>query len=160
MTRTRAALLLLALAIALPGCVAGSSPTNGQTQPQVLAIPRLVANVDGKGDAQVFLAQLPLTALFKVHGTYRIVAQPIPPYLTVDGEGDLVIEPMPGQEREAQQAVASGQVLVRRAGVAGLLNPPGTAAARAAPAAPEAPAKTPEVLVAPPHSTPPAETAR
>lgn len=155
----RAPWTVLFLAVLLAGCMAGPSDGGG-SQPQVLAIPRLLVNVDGKGDAQAFLAQLPLTALFKVQGRYRVVAQPIPPYLTIDGDGELVVEPMPGQEAEAQAAVAKGEVLVRRAGAAGLLNMPGTAAARAAPAAPERSERAPEVLVAPPNETPPAETAR
>ena len=98
----------------------------------------------------------PLTALFRLLGNATVVMQPIPPYIIYDGDGALIVEPVPGQENAAQDALARGHVLIRRAGVAGLMNAPGTAeASRVAPAVTIPPVPGPTEFPAPPP--PPAE---
>lgn len=93
-----------------------------------------------------------LTPLFRVMGRGVVVGQPFPPYLIFDGDASFVVEPMPGREAEAFDAVSRGWVLIRREGRPGLLHAPGTAdalrARRSASIPPEASA-TAETIVEP-----------
>ncbi len=115
---------LAVAALLLAGCA-----SSGQTPGPVVPV-RAVGTVEGTAvGPQVFVGPIPMNALVRVTGKYSYTAQPFPPYLTIDGDYSIVVEPLPGREAEAQRAVATGAILIRRAGVAGSLNRTGTAAA-------------------------------
>lgn len=75
---------------------------------------------------------IPLTALFKVLGDVTVVAQPFIPYVIYDLRAGAIIEPLPGQEQAAQQTLDQGLVVIRRAGIAGRMNAPGSIRAQKA----------------------------
>ena len=106
------------LALGLTGCSSAAG-----------ALVPLRAVGSASGDAtgpQVFLAGVPMNALVKVHGDVKYTVQPMPPYVTLDGDYTVIVEPLPGQEQAAQEAVTSGAMLIRRKGVPGALNAPGS----------------------------------
>lgn len=112
--------LMLLLASCSSGISQGPDPLAGHGF-------RAVIHVEGKAQAQAFIEAAPLTALFKVSGNYDITVRAFPPpYLVYDGTSDLIVEPVVGQEQQAVHAVVSGQVLIRRNGVPGALNAPGS----------------------------------
>lgn len=90
---------------------------------------RAVSSGSGSAQAQVFMEATPLTALFKISGNYHITARLFPPpYLVIDGDANIIVEPIPGQESKAQEALTLGHVIIRREGSPGWMNAPGTAA--------------------------------
>ena len=119
------------LCLFLAGC-AGQSVHVGPDPTPGVGI-RGLAHVSGAWDAQVLADQIPLTVLFKGSGAATITARMLPPYLTIDGAVDVLVEPVAGFEVEAQHAVQRGDVVIVRAGVVGLLNPPGSIAPKSPP---------------------------
>lgn len=115
--------LAFVLVLALPACsgvVVGPDPIPGQGF-------RAVAHVSGDFDAQAFAYATPLTSLVRAHGNMTVTVRTFPPpHLTLDGGADLIVEPAPGLEQEAQAAVLRGEILIRRRGAAGPLNAPGS----------------------------------
>lgn len=111
-------LLACLVALCLAGCASGVGA----------AIPlRAVGSASGDAEGpQVFLAGVPMNALVKIHGNVKYTAQPMPPYVTLDGDYTIIVEPLPGQEQAAQEAVSSGAMLIRRRGQPGALNAPGS----------------------------------
>lgn len=128
----RTVALSIALGVALATLAACSAVRQGPDPYPGVGV-RFVAHVNGAADAQVLADAVPLSALVKVTGTYTLTARPLPPFLTVDGTGDLIVEPTAGQEEQALRAVQRGDIVIVRAGARGLLNRPGTAAARRTP---------------------------
>jgi hypothetical protein len=117
---------------------------------------RGIVHSEGKGDAQVVYVSpvtgelVPLSARLVWSHDVTVTIQPFPPYVILDGEGGSIIEPLPGQELAAQQSIDNGEVLIRRDGVRGLMNPPGTMDAPPKPKPlPEVPAR-PDGLGRPP----------
>lgn len=110
------------LSLACSGVVKGPDPIPGQGF-------RAVSTGSGTNESQVLMNSAPLTALFKISGNYAITARLFPPpYLVIDGDINLVVEPVPGQEAKAQEALTLGHALIRRNGAPGWMNAPGTAA--------------------------------
>jgi hypothetical protein len=116
------------LAVALTSCttlgaggvVAGPDPIPGQGF-------RFVGHISGDFDGQALAYEVPLTALVKVHGNATITARAYPPpYLVVDGDLNTIVEPVPMKESEAIAAVRRGDILIRRSGMPGALNPQGS----------------------------------
>lgn len=162
------------LALALAGC----QGSLGSTKPYVVGpdpIPgqgfRFVGHVNGDFDGQGFSYAVPVTALVKGHGEMTVTARAFPPpFLVIDGNANVIVEPIaPGKEIEAIQAVQRGEILIRRNGVPGALNPVGSIAgyktalirayeARKA-AQPAQPAPAPAAESFPPPPPPPAEPA-
>lgn len=152
MTRTRL-LLALAAVLLMTGCSAvrfGPDPTPG------LGFRGLV-HVNGDFDGQALADSVPLTALIRGHGDATITIRAFPPpFVTIDGTWNVIVEPVPLREAEAIAAVQRGDILIRRNGVPGALNAPGSRAAykaylmapKPAPALPPPPpAPKPIVLV-------------
>lgn len=110
--------LLAVLAITLSGCTSA-----GGTLVPIRATGKASGDAEGP---QVFVAGVPMNALVRVHGNVTYTVQPIPPYVTLDGDYQIVVEPFPGKELEAQQAIERGDLLIRRAGQPGNLNAPGS----------------------------------
>ena len=114
-----AALLLLALA-SCSAVQTGPDPIAGHGF-------RGVVHVSGDFDGQAFLEAAPVTALVRGHGNATLTLRAFPPpYVVIDGDWNLVVEPAPQREAEAIQAVQRGEILIRRAGIPGALNKPGT----------------------------------
>lgn len=112
----------LPLALLCAAMLAGCSAAGGSLVPL-----RAVGKASGDAEGpQVFLAGVPMNALVRVHGNVSYTVQPMPPYVTLDGDYTIVVEPMPGMEEEAQRAVTTGAMLIRRKGVASNLNAPGS----------------------------------
>lgn len=120
---------LAVLALLLAACSVADAIKVGP-DPQAGHGFRAVVHVNGDFDGQTFMEAVPTSALVRAHGdmTVTLRAYP-PPFLVVDGDGNVIVEPLPGKEAEAQAAVRAGHILIRRAGVAGDLNAPGTRAA-------------------------------
>jgi hypothetical protein len=113
---------------------------------------RALVHVSGDFDGQVLMEAMPLTALIKGHGNATLTGRPYPPpFLTIDGDWSLIVEPQPGRESEAIAAIQRGDILIRRNGVAGALNPSGTVRAWKA-------ALQPMSAPAPPPPPPPEPT--
>lgn len=126
MLRTVILLFAVAALVSCRGVEVGPDPIPGVGF-------RGVAHVSGDFDAQTFADATPTSALVRGHGKATITARVYPPpFLVIDGEADLIVEPLPGREQEAMQAVREGHVLIRRAGVPGDLNAPGSRAAKIA----------------------------
>lgn len=106
------------VALCLAGCASGVGA----------AIPlRAVGSASGDAEGpQVFLAGVPMNALVKIHGNVKYTVQPMPPYVTLDGDYTIIVEPLPGKEAETQEAIQRGDMLIRRAGQPGALNAPGS----------------------------------
>lgn len=143
---------LLSLAAALSACT-------GVGGGAAAAVPlRAVGSASGDATGpQVFLAGVPMNALVKVHGDVKYTVQPVPPFVTLDGDYTVIVEPLPGREAEAQRAIESGDLLIRREGKPSNLNAPGSVRAwkairesqrvyvpAARPAPPPPPAPTPQ----------------
>ncbi len=115
--------VLTALAfIALAGCSAvrtGPDPYPGVGL-------RGILNVNGDFGGQVLADQVPITALIKGHGVATLTVRPLPPFLSVDAQADVIVEPAPMREAEAIAAVQRGDILIRRNGIPGALNAPGS----------------------------------
>lgn len=122
----RYALALLALALASCSSV-GPGPSPGPSPTPYLDL-AVVVRASGEGDVRGHFGLMQLS-LVRWHGNGSITIRPIHPYLTFDGDSTWVVEPAPGKEREAQHAVRTGAILIRRNGVPGALNAPGTIAA-------------------------------
>ncbi len=115
--------LILAACVVLTGCASGAG---GGTLIPVKAVGSVSGDLSGP---QVFIAGVPVNALLKVHGNLTYTVQPFPPYLTYDGDWNYIIEPAPGMDVEAQNAVLRGDVLIRHEGQPSTLNAPGSIAA-------------------------------
>ncbi len=114
----RSALLSIVAAVFLAGC----STAGGSIVPL-----RAVGKASGDAEGpQVFLAGIPMNALVRIHGTVTYTVQAMPPYVTLDGDYTIIVEPLPGKEAEAQEAVTRGDMLIRRGGQPSNLNAPGS----------------------------------
>src|SRR5688572_25063072 len=113
--------LLLALVVA----ACSGAPVHVGPDPTPNVGVRIVAHVQGSWDIQALADQIPLTVLFKGQGQATLTGRPFPPFLTIDGAADVVVEPV-GDQVEAQRLVSIGHVVILRAGVPGLLNVPGS----------------------------------
>ncbi len=92
---------------------------------------RVEASVDGSGvGPNVKIGGVPVTQLVKWRGraTVTAIATLVPPAATVyfDGDAEFVVEPVAGAEAQAVAANVRGELVIRRNGVAGALNAPGT----------------------------------
>ncbi len=86
-----------------------------------------VGHVNGDFDFQTYLFKVPTSALVKGHGNATITVRAFPaPFLVIDGDGNVIVEPLPGKDDEAMKAVRLGHVLIRRNGITGDLNPVGS----------------------------------
>ncbi len=95
---------------------------------------RAIAHVNGDFDFQTYVEMIPTSALVKGHGEALITVRAWPaPFLVIDGDANVIVEPLPGKEAEAMHAVRVGDILIRRNGMAGDLNPPGSIAGFKAP---------------------------
>lgn len=143
--------LLAVFALALAGCTSA-----GGTLVPIRATGKASGDAEGP---QVFVGGVPMNALVRVHGNVTYTIQAAPPYVTLDGDYTIVVEPMPGKELEAQEAIERGDLLIRREGQPGNLNAPGSVRAmklrsearrvyvpanRAVPPPPPPPAPAPE----------------
>lgn len=92
------------------------------------AVPiRAVGSASGdSAGPQVFIGGIPMNALVRIHGDVKYTVQPVPPFVTLDGDHTVIVEPLPGKEAEAQRAIESGDLLIRRAGKPSNLNAPGS----------------------------------
>lgn len=123
------ALVLPALLLAPAGCSSGQAIHVGP-DPQAGRGFRAILNVSGDFDGQTFVEAVPTSALVRAHGQMTVTVRAFPPpFLVIDGSADLIVEPLPGRESEAMGAVRDGHILIRRNGVPGELNAPGTRAA-------------------------------
>jgi len=123
------ALVLPVLLLAPGGCSSGQAIHVGP-DPQAGHGFRAVVHVNGDFDGQTFVEAVPTSALVRAHGSMTVTLRAYPaPFLVIDGDGNVIVEPLPGQEAEAMRAVREGAILIRRNGVAGDLNAPGTRAA-------------------------------
>ena len=113
---------LLSLSLLGLGACSGMSG-GGSTVIPLRAVGKVAGDMTGP---QVFILDQTVNALIKVHGDFSYTVQPFPPYLTYDGNFQFLVEPLPGHEAEAIQAVDNGDLLIRRAGVPGALNAVGT----------------------------------
>lgn len=139
--------LTLLVVLSLAAC------SSGQGGGSLIPV-KAVGSVTGESKGpQVFVAGVPVNALVRVQGNFSYTVQATPPYLTYDGDYTIIVEPLPGREAEAQYAVSSGAILIRRAGVPSALNAPGTIAATNAARAKAAQQKAPGI--APAESLPP-----
>jgi hypothetical protein len=130
----RVAILAICLFM-LAGCVAGM-PAVVEGPPETATSPiRGIVNSEGKGDAQVVYVPFgapaggtyPVTAKFRWSHDATAVIQPYPPYLIIDGGGELIVEPIPGEESRAQYLLDAGAVQIQRAGrVDNRMNRPGS----------------------------------
>lgn len=144
---------ILVVTVALVLCSGCSAVPADEVQGPLVATPEFVINASGEGDAQGVWGGIPLTARFAWRGTGQIRFRSQPPYVVFDGNAEFIVEPLPPQAAQAQEDVAAGRVLIRRAGVPGHLNPPGSiSSARAQEAGPGAEREEP----ADPLGTPPA----
>ncbi len=143
--------VLLAL-LAAPYCLSGCQSGGGSVTTSPLTAEGS-ANGDSTGP-QVKLFGQPVTALVKIHGEVQYTIQPFPPYVTLDGDYTIIVEPIQGREHEAQMAVRYGHLLIRRNGQPAQLNAPGSIRAFKA-----ATASMKAYRLAPPSSFPPANTA-
>lgn len=91
------------------------------------------ASVSAKGEgtvAPVTVAGTPLTQLVRWSGnaTVTAIATLVPPHAVVyiDGDSNLVVEPVAGMEAYAIEAQRKGEIVIRRNGVVGNLNSPGS----------------------------------
>ncbi len=110
--------------LAMAGCSAvrtGPDPTPG------IGL-RGILNVSGDFGGQVLADQVPLTALIRGHGVATLTVRPLPPFLTIDGSWNVIVEPAPMREAEAIAAVQRGDILIRKSGVPVALNAPGSIA--------------------------------
>jgi hypothetical protein len=122
------------LALAAIVVLAGCNSLSGATKPYVIGPDpqagqgfRFISHVSGDFDGQGFAYANPVTALVKAHGSMMATIRAFPPpFLVLDGDANLIVEPLPGREQEAVQAVTNGDILIRRNGVAGALNPMGS----------------------------------
>lgn len=124
---------------------------------------RAVSHISGDWDGQAFMETIPVTALVRAHGQLTVTVRAFPPpFLVIDGDVQTIVEPLPGKEAEAVDAVQTGSILIRRAGVVGALNPVGSrdayvaAAVAAQDARAAAKAKGEVTPPPPPQETPPA----
>jgi hypothetical protein len=116
--KNTARLAVLLVAALLVGC----SSAGGSLVP-IRAVGSAVGDATGP---QVFLLDQPMNALVKIHGEVKYTVQPFPPYVTLDGDYTIIVEPLPGREVEAQASIESGALLIRRAGQPSALNAPGS----------------------------------
>lgn len=126
-----ALLALLSVVWVTGGCagVGGAETVHVGPDPQAGQGFRAVAHVNGDFAGQTFAYAVPTSALVKAHGDFTVTLRAFPaPFLVIDGDSSLIVEPLPGKEEEAVRAVRSGFILIRRNGVAGDLNPVGSAA--------------------------------
>lgn len=125
-------LLVACLALVLVSC-RSSGLVHVGPDPQEGHGFRAVAHINGDFDGQTFAESIPTSALVRAHGDFTVTLRAWPaPFLVVDGTADVIVEPLPGREAEAMAAVRAGHIMVRRNGVPGDLNPPGTRAAKIA----------------------------
>lgn len=143
-------LVLVLAAVVLSSCNgAGAAAGSGGTATSPV---RGIVHSSGEGDAQVVYvpfpgaAPVPLSARFAWSHDVTATIQPYPPYVILDGEAGSIIEPMPNEGTSAQAEIDKGNVLIRRAGVVGGMNAPGSIAAARAPGAAPPPAPNPEPL--------------
>lgn len=103
------------LALALASCSTPIQPGPGPTPTPVPAFDlRIVVGIEGNGTVQAFAGQVPLLTFVRVAGKGSMTIKTSAPFVTFDG--DLIVTPMPGKEDDAQQAVATGAILIRRNG--------------------------------------------
>ena len=127
------ALVLPVLLLAPGGCSSGQAIHVGP-DPQAGHGFRAVVHVNGDFDGQTFVEAVPTSALVRAHGSMTVTLRAYPaPFLVIDGDGNVIVEPLPGQEAEAMRAVREGAILIRRNGVAGDLNAPARAPPTSAP---------------------------
>ncbi len=121
------ALALVVAACSLPACTG----MTGSTGPAPAGPPALIeatGTISGEGSGpQVLVNGIPLNALVRYQGkvTYHVNPLSRPP-VTLEGDYTIIVEPLPGREAEAQQAVDSGDLLILRDGKASGLNAPGS----------------------------------
>lgn len=126
MRHTAIAFSLLLTACA--GIVQGPAPDPGPL-PEV----RAIVEAHGHGGFRSTFNGYPLTAAFRWQGNGELEFVYPPGTLYFDGDADFVVEPAPGETARARELVASGRVVILRAGRQGGLNPPGSVAARLSP---------------------------
>jgi hypothetical protein len=152
-------LIALVAILALVAC----NSLNGATKPYVIGPDpqagqgfRFIGHVSGDFDGQGFAYANPITALVKAHGEMMVTIRAFPPpFLVLDGNGNLIVEPLPGREQEAIQAILNGEILIRRNGIAGALNPMGSISAyKASFTRPSSPAPASSAPPAPPPPQP------
>ena len=110
------------LSLAMIFCLIACSSAGGSLVP-------IRATGDITGDSagpQVFIAGIPMNELVKVHGHVKYTVQPVPPYVTLDGDYTIIVEPNVGREAEAKQCLERGDMLIRREGKPAALNAPGS----------------------------------
>ncbi len=115
--------LILAACVVLTGCASGQG---GGTLIPVKAVGSISGDSSGP---QVLIAGVPMNALLKIHGQFTYSVQPVAPFVSYDGDWNYIIEPVPGMEVEAQNAVLRGDILIRHDGAPSTLNAPGSIAA-------------------------------
>lgn len=119
---------LLVASLLLASCTSpGPGPSPGPSPTPYLDL-AVVVRASGEGDVRGHFGLMQIS-LVRWHGNGSITIRPIHPYITFDGDSTWVVEPAPGKEREAQEAVMSGRILIRRNGVPSALHAPGTIAA-------------------------------
>lgn len=133
--------VLLALTITLTACASYGGAPVVQGPPESATSPiRGIVHSEGSGHAQVVYVpfgappgyQLPVTAKFLWSHDATAVIQPYPPYLIIDGGGDLIVEPPPTEGSRQQYLLDHGLVQIQRGGrVDNSMNPPGSIAKRA-----------------------------
>lgn len=106
---------------------------------------------------QVLIAGMPVNDLVTVSGQFTYTLSITPPYLTYDGSWDFVVEPRQGHEAEAARAVAAGEIVIRRNGVLGTINAPGSISTMRARRAAAANAPRAYKMSAPPPPPAPAD---
>ncbi len=127
--RTLLACVLLAfiplLAIPLAGCTSGLVAQG--PDPQAGHGFRGVVHFSGDLDAQAFADVVPLTAFIKAHGEGTLTIRPLSlPMIQIDGDGVIIVEPVPGQEQTVIDAIVRGELVITRNGVPSNLNAPGS----------------------------------
>ena len=136
---------LIPLALLLAGCSSAltTQPVVVGPDPQAGRGLRVLAHFDGEFDVQALLETAPLSALIRAKGQATVTVRVLPPFVVIDGDADLVVEPAVGLEVAATSAVTKGEIVVTRDGVKGLLNKPGTIDAIRAQETPKPPPPTP-----------------
>ena len=120
--------IALTAALFLAGCT--SAPVEEAPPPSWAYVPQVVMDVSGKGQVYGRYLGRPITATFRVQGEYQIIGAPVPPYLSIVGDGSVVVEPLPGDTARANEDVVSGRVAVSGAALvpAGTMDAPQAAA--------------------------------
>lgn len=157
-------------ALLLMGCTSGTSNiVRVGPDPQAGTGFRYEAKVNGAFEGQGLSGiidpatgrEIALTTAIRGQGKANLTIRASLPILTIDGDANFIVEPVPGREAEAQAAHARGEFVILRAGVPGTMNRPGTMdAVNAMPVKPEAEREPTIVIESPyiPPATPQPET--